>query len=452
MSDPSTYGPIRRTLRAIRLTIKRGLPKTLFGRALMILVMPLILLQIVSAWIFYDRHWDTVTWRLSAAVAGDIANAIEQLRREPDDQEIIFTTVRRNMGLDLALYPGEILPNQTQDMKGNFETIFAAAMSERVHRPFVMDSSSFRKHLVLHIQLADAVLTVVVPGSRLFSSTTYIFILWMVGTSLVLFAIASIFMRNQIRPIRRLAKAVESFGKGREPEQDFKPEGAVEIRQAAGAFNLMSERIRRQIRQRTDMLSGVSHDLRTPLTRMKLQLAMLDESPETQELSANVGEMEKMIQDYLTFARGEGGEKSVEHDLGELVMELVQQWQSGGISIDGHVEGRIVTWLKPNAFRRCVDNLIANASRYADQIWVHVGQRGSAIEILVDDNGPGIPEENREDAFRPFYRLDRSRNPSTGGTGLGLSISRDVVRTHGGDILLEDSPHGGLRARIRLPL
>jgi two-component system, OmpR family, osmolarity sensor histidine kinase EnvZ len=447
-----SMGPIRSVLRTIRLTIKSGLPKTLFGRALMIIVMPLILLQIVSAWVFYDRHWDTVTWRLSASVAGDIANTIEQLRRTPDARDEIFHSVRQNMELDITLLQGEILPNQETEISSQLDRLLAQAMNERVQRPFIIDSSSFRKQLILQIQLKDAVLKVVVPGSRLFSSTTYIFILWMVGTSLVLFAVASIFMRNQVRPIRRLARAVESFGKGREPEQDFKAEGALEVRQAANAFNLMSERIRRQIRQRTDMLSGVSHDLRTPLTRMKLQLAMLGDSPETQELSVNVSEMEKMIQDYLTFARGEGGEKSIECDLSEVVKDLAATWQASGIALDCHSEGKIVTWLKPNAFRRCIDNLIANASRYGSQVWLQAGKRGNAIEILVDDNGPGIPEEEREDAFRPFYRLDRSRNPSTGGTGLGLSISRDVARTHGGEILLETSPHGGLRARVRLPI
>ena len=444
--------PIRSALRTIRLTIKSGLPKTLFGRALMIIVMPLILLQIVSAWVFYDRHWDTVTWRLSASVAGDIANTIDQLRRTPDARDEIFQSVRQNMELDITLLQGEILPNQETEISSQLDRLLAQAMNERVRRLFIIDSSSFRQQLILQIQLKDAVLNVVVPGSRLFSSLTYIFILWMVGTSLVLFAVASIFMRNQVRPIRRLARAVESFGKGREPEQDFKAEGALEVRQAANAFNLMSERIRRQIRQRTDMLSGVSHDLRTPLTRMKLQLAMLGDSPETQELSVNVSEMEKMIQVYLTFARGEGGEKSIECDLSEVVKDLAATWQASGIALDCHAEGKIVTWLKPNAFRRCIDNLIANASRYGSQVWLQAGKRGNAIEILVDDNGPGIPEQEREDAFRPFYRLDRSRNPSTGGTGLGLSISRDVARTHGGEILLETSPHGGLRARVRLPI
>ncbi|MEQ8443689.1 MAG: HAMP domain-containing sensor histidine kinase [Alphaproteobacteria bacterium] len=452
MSAAEYISPVFSTARRIRLGIKRMLPKTLFGRALMIIVMPLILLQLVSVWIFYDRHWETMTWRLSVSVTGDIANAIEQLRRHPEDKDRIFWAIRQNMELDMALYPGEILPNQPTFQDGLLDRLLARAMDERVQRPFVIDSSSFRKEVVIHIQLRDAVLTVAVPGSRLFSSTTYIFVLWMVGTSLILFAIASIFMRNQVRPLRRLARAVDSFGKGRDPERDFKPEGAVEVRQAATAFNLMSERIRRQIRQRTDMLSGVSHDLRTPLTRMKLQIAMLGQSPESRELEANVSEMEKMIQDYLTFARGEGGEKSVEQDVGGLVRDLAHQWQAGGIAIDCHVEGKIVAWIKPNALRRCIDNLIANASRYGDQVWIQAGRRRDAIEITVDDNGPGIAPEDREDAFRPFYRLDKSRNPATGGTGLGLSISRDVARTHGGDVTLEDSPHGGLRVRIRLPL
>lgn len=450
--EPVKRGPILSAARSVRLAIKGVLPKTLFGRSLMIIVMPLVLLQVVSAWIFYDRHWDTVTWRLSVGVAGDIANAVEQLRREPEEKDAIFLAMRRNVELDMALYPNEILPNQPHEISSLLDRLLAAAMEERVKRPYVIDSTSREKQLILHVQLRDAVLTVVVPRSRLFSSTTYIFIMWMVGTSLVLFAVASIFMRNQVRPIRRLARAVESFGKGREPEEDFKAEGALEVRQAAGAFNLMSQRIRRQVRQRTDMLSGVSHDLRTPLTRMKLQIAMLGDSPEADELSANVVEMEKMIQDYLTFARGEGGEKSVESDLGELVLDLGAKWTAAGVSLDYHAEGKIVTWLKPNAFRRCVDNLIANASRYGTQVWLHAGKRGQFIEVLVDDNGPGIPEEEREDAFRPFYRLDRSRNPATGGTGLGLSISRDVARTHGGEIFLEDSPHGGLRARVRLPI
>ena len=295
-------------------------------------------------------------------------------------------------------------------------------------------------------------MSVTAPGERLFSSTTYIFIMWMVGSSLILFAVASVFMRNQVRPIRRLAQAVDGFGKGREVDDDFRSGGALEVRQAATAFNLMRERIRRQIRQRTDMLSGVSHDLRTPLTRMRLQLAMLGEGSEIDDLRADIDDMEKMIDGYLTFARGEGDEVAVETDLPALIEDLVLGWRRNKVAIDYHVEGQIKAWMKPRALQRCLDNLIANANRYGDHVWVRVGKRDEMTEIIIDDDGPGIPENEREKAFRPFYRVDQSRNPDTGGTGLGLAIARGVARAHGGDIILEDSPHNGLRARMRLPL
>lgn len=436
---------------AIRL--KSFLPRTLYGRSLLIIISPLILLQVVSTWIFYDRHWDTITWRLVSSISGDIAMVLDRMRDEPDEIDALFRSAKATMDLDLILKPGEILANEPLGADGNLiSRLLGDAMDERVKRPFRVDSRSFREEVVIDVQLADGVLRVIVPGSRVFSSSTYIFIMWMVGTSLVLFAVASVFMRNQVRPIRRLASAVDSFGKGREPDGDVRAEGAQEVRQATQAFNLMSERIRRQVRQRTDMLSGVSHDLRTPLTRMKLQLAMLGKGPEIGELKENVSEMEKMIDGYLTFARGEGGEPSVETDLTMLVSDLGEQWKKAGTAIDIHVEGKIVTWVKPEAFKRCVNNLVSNAKRYADNIWVRTGRRGDAIEVSIDDDGPGIPEDNREEAFRPFVRLDRSRNPETGGTGLGLSIARDIARVHGGELFLEDSPHGGLRARIRLPV
>lgn len=436
-----------------RIQLKNFLPRTLYGRALLIIISPLILLQIVSTWIFYDRHWDSITWRLVSGISGDIAMVLDRMYDAPEKTQELFESARTNMALELILRPGEILPNEpAEDASGLIHSLLAKALGERVKRPFRIDSRSFRQEVVVDVQLADGVLRVIVPGNRVFSSTTYIFIMWMVGTSLVLFAVASVFMRNQVRPIRRLATAVDSFGKGREADADVKPEGALEVRQATQAFNLMSERIRRQVRQRTDMLSGVSHDLRTPLTRMKLQLAMLGKDPEIAELKENVSEMEKMIEGYLTFARGEGGEQSLETDLTELVSDIGDQWKRDGASIDTHVEGHIVTWVKPDAFKRCIDNLIANANRYADNVWVRAGRRGDAIEVTIDDDGPGIPEDQREDAFRPFVRLDRSRNPLTGGTGLGLSIARDIARVHGGELFLEESPHGGLRARIRLPL
>ncbi len=444
-------------LNKIRLWVKKLLPHSLYGRALMIIVSPLILLQLITGWIFYDRHWDTITWRLASALAGDIQHVMWEIKDRPEHLKEIFKRAEMNLELKFVLHPNEILPNDKIDGSGLIDRLLAKALTERVRRPFLIDSSSFKEQVVIDFQLADAVLTVVAPGKRLFSSTTYIFIIWMIGTSMILFAVASIFMRNQVRPIRRLADAVDSFGKGRDPGKDFKPGGASEVRLAANAFNRMMQRIRRQIRQRTDMLSGVSHDLKTPLTRMKLQLALMDEGPDSEALKSNLSEMERMIEGYLTFAKGEGGEPSRPHDITEMLNDMSNTWRSGGIMIDCHVEGALVMEAKPQALRRCIDNLLSNANRYADTIWLSAGIRGAGIqgnvlEIVVDDDGPGIPEEERENVFRPFYRVDESRNAKTGGTGLGLSLSRDVARAHGGEIYLEDSPYGGLRARVRLPL
>lgn len=436
------------------LLIKRLLPRTLFGRSLLIIVSPLILLQIISTHIFYDRHWDTITRRLSSSIAGDISMVLNLMRDNPTpaNRTAIFDVAQNTFGFQISLEPGVILPNKTTPANERIDRFLTVALQERISRPFQIDTSSFKRQVIIEVQLADAVLRVVAPGDRLFSSTTYIFIMWMVGSSLILFAVASIFMRNQIRPIRRLARAVDSFGKGRPVEEDFRSGGAQEVRQAATAFNLMRERIQRQIRQRTDMLSGVSHDLRTPLTRMKLQLAMLGGSPEIHELKADVSEMEKMIEGYLTFARGEGDEEALETNLSGVIEDVVAQWKRNGAAIDAHVEGRLDAWCRPNAIKRCLDNLIANAHRYGSHIWLRAGKRAEFTEIAIDDDGPGIAEESREEVFRPFYRLDQSRNPETGGTGLGLAIARDIARAHGGDIIMETSPNGGLRALVRLPL
>ena len=438
----------------LNILLKSLLPRTLFARTLMIIVTPLVILQLVSAWIFYDRHWDTITRRLAYSITGDIGATIELWEASPDEaaQDAVLALAMRRFGLDVAFAPDGILAPPANGGNRQIDRFMEEALAG-LQRPFRIDSTKYKERVIVQIQLATAVMTAVIPGKRLFSSTTYIFMLWMVGTSLVLFAVASLFMRNQVRPIRRLAAAADEFGKGRDlSDEDFPPEGATEVRQAAAAFNQMRQRIRRHIRQRTDMLSGVSHDLRTPLTRMKLQLAMLPEGPDLTDLTADIDEMERMIDGYLTFARGEGNEAGQTVDLGVLVSDLVAAWRRRGARIDLHVEGRLEAWLRPDAIKRSIENLIANARRYGTQIWVRAGNRGDAIEVTVDDDGPGIPEESREDVFRPFFRLDESRNLDTGGTGLGLAIARDLVRGHGGDISLEDSPHGGLRARIRLPV
>ena len=430
------------------------LPRSLYGRSLLIIIMPLILLQLVSAWVFYDRHWDTITKRLSTSIVGDISQVVELLGDDPSNelQKAVFDMAGRNFGLQMEWRDGERLPEDVSESGSRIEHFLVSSLQARFQGPVRIDDSSYRERVIAEIQLEGAVLTVVIPGKRLFSITTYIFIMWMVGTSLILFAVASIFMRNQVRPIQRLAEAADQFGKGRELQEDFRQEGALEVRRAAAAFNAMRQRLRRQIRQRTDMLSGVSHDLRTPITRMKLQLAMLPEDSGMAGLKDDIADMERMIEGYLTFARGEGDEPTQHVDLALLVEDIVAVWRRNGVKIDSHVEGTLMAWLRPDAIKRGIENLVANASRYGEQLWVRAGRRGEAIEITIDDDGPGIPESHREDVFRPFYRLDESRNPETGGTGLGLAIARDLLRSHGGDILLEDSPHGGLRARIRLPV
>lgn len=442
--------------------IKSWLPHGLLGRSLLILVTPLIVLQLVSAYVFYGTHWDLVTRRLALGLAGDIGAVISLMEAYPGEanRSIIFAMAQRTMALDITLIDKAQL--QRTGMLGaapalqNFiagyslEDNIDAAMEVAVRRPFFVDAKSSEKIVEIQVQLPEGVLNVRASRKRLYSPTTTVFVLWMVGTSLLLIGIATLFMRNQVRAVKRLARAADSFGKGHDVP-DFKPEGAVEVRQAAAAFALMRERINRQIAQRTDMLAGVSHDLRTPLTRMKLQLAMM-KGDGVADLAADVADMERMVEGYLAFARGEGGEAAEPTSLSALLEDVVAKLRREGHAIDLHCEEELSLPLRPHAMARCLTNLVGNAARYGKHVAVRAGRRGEAVEVLIDDDGPGIPAERREEAFKAFVRLEASRNPKTGGVGLGLTIARDIVHGHGGEITLEDSPYGGLRARVRLPV
>ncbi len=441
------------TLRPPRPWPRRLLPRSLLGRSLLIVLLPLVLLQVVSSWIFYDRHYDQITRRLSQYLAGDVAVVVEMVREAEDEQQLeeVYEFAWRRFWLRVRLLDTDTL---SQPGAQWFSTILdeklTDALDERLDRAFVIDTHSLPRDVWIEVDLGNNVLYVLVARERLFSETSYIFIMWMVGTSIVLFVVALLFMRNQVKPIRRLAQVAELFGKGVEVS-DFKPEGATEVRQASIAFLRMRERIRRQIEQRTTMLAGVSHDLRTPLTRMKLELALLGEGDEVDALKHDVGQMERMIEGYLAFARGEGTEQTRPLDLGDLLRQVAEQARREGGRIDLHVEERLPAVLRREAMRRCLANLVNNAQRYGGEVTLTAGRRREGIEILVDDDGPGIPAEQREQVFKPFFRLERSRNPETGGTGLGLTIARDVVRSHGGDLTLDQAPGGGLRARIWLP-
>lgn len=391
---------------------------------------------------------------MARSLAGDISALIELLHQDHSPQGItaIRELAANNMGLVVTLEKNKILANVPEKKTVSIvDKMFVRSLKKSVQRPFKIDNKSLDNHLIVSIQLQEGVFEVILNRKRLFSSTTYIFVLWMVGTSMILFGVATIFMRNQVKPIRRLAAAADELGKGRDAP-NLKPEGAREIRQASAAFIAMRDRIQRQITQRTDMLAGVSHDLRTPLTRMKLQLEMVKDSSDTAALKDDVAEMEHMVEGYLAFARGEGFETPKPTNIAHILGDVVVSAKRRGAAVDFHTEGQFVVRVRQNAFKRCINNLLDNADRHATHVSIRTGKRGDAIEITVDDDGPGIPKHLRDEAFKPFFRLDESRNPETGGVGLGLTIARDIIRGHGGDIILGDSPSGGLRARLTLPI
>lgn len=445
----------------VKFGLKQFMPRTIFGRSLLILIMPVLLLQAITTYIFFDRHWEKMTSRLAFAVAGETAIMAAVL--EGDNSEESFSNLARyasqHLDLLISYVPGQALEQQPYEKhhidwrRMMMAKALTAELEAKVRRPFLIDIDSEEKWVDVRVQLQDGVLLVSMPQRRLFSSSSYIVILWMIASSVVLLSIAILFMRNQIRPIRRLAVAAERFGRGLDVPSSFKPEGAREVRQAAQAFLDMHERVRRQITQRAAMLAGVSHDLRTPLTRMKLQVAMMPPSGDTEALKQDIVDMEHMINAYLDFAKGESGEQPVRTDLRQVLDRVVMgaRRQGGDITLD--MARDISLQLRPVAFERCLTNVVNNARKYAKNIWIEARlmDDGEHVEVIVDDNGPGIPEDQLEDVFKPFVRVDTSRNMATGGVGLGLPIAREVVHAHGGRIWLEKSPKGGVRAIIQLP-
>ena len=434
--------------------IKSFLPTGLLGRSLLILMTPMLLLQVVTVLIFFERHWDTVARQLSRGLAGDVAYVLDYLGQYPDEDHFkwIQHSARGHMQLDLVFEPDAILDEQTTEPPfGLVSKELFVALDERLSRPFYFNMDLDDRRLEIRVQLKQGVLSIVAPRKRLYNSTTYIFFMWIAGSALILYGVAVIFMRNQVRPIRRLAKAADQFGRGVDVE-DFKPEGAAEVRTAATSFMAMRDRIGRHLSQRTALLAGVSHDLRTPLTRMKLELAMQQSSPGVDALKQDVVDMERMVDAYLAFARGEEGEKAELTDIGKLLTDQVGEALRDGQQIDLHIEDNLDMELRPQSMRRCISNIMSNAGRYANNLSVRAGQRGQDYEIVFDDDGPGIPAEKREEVFKPFFRLEESRNQATGGVGLGMTIARDSARGHGGDVLLEDAPGGGLRVRLVLPI
>lgn len=432
------------------------MPTGLYARAVLIIIAPMVVLQSVVAFVFMERHWNTVTRRLSAAVTRDISALIDVYRTYPQDADSaqLRRIAQERLGLVVDFLPGTDLPPIGR--KPFFSLLDLALSNEirkQIGRPFWIDTVGRSALVEIRIQLDDSVLRVFAPRNAAYASNSEIFLLWMVGTSLVLITVAILFLRNQIRPILRLTEAVESFGKGRDVPS-FGPRGAREVRRAAVAFIEMKRRVERAIEQRTTMLAGVSHDLRTVLTRFKLELALLGDSPETDALKKDVAEMERMVEAYLAFARGDSGEQAEPTDMVALLDELKTDAERHGHRTAVFFKGNPVVTVRPNAFKRCLGNLVSNAARFADAISISGRRDHRWMTITVDDDGPGIPPRMRDEVFKPFLRLDDARNQNEGesGTGLGLSVARDIARSHGGDVSLGDSPLGGLRAIVRIPV
>jgi two-component system, OmpR family, osmolarity sensor histidine kinase EnvZ len=434
--------------------INSGMPKGLYARALLIIIAPMVILQSVIAFVFMERHWNVVTQRLSASVVQDIAALIDIYRGYPQDadQTQIRRIAQERLGLVVDFLPSaDMPPPGPKPFFSLLDQALSDELRKQIGRPYWIDTVGKSALLEIRVQLDNRVMRVFARRSAAYVSNSEIFLLWMVGTSTVLLIVAIIFLRNQIKPILRLADAAESFGKGREAP-NFRPRGAREVRRAAAAFIEMKTRIERAMEQRTAMLAGVSHDLRTILTRFKLELALIKDSPEVDAMKKDIDEMARMLEAYLAFARGDSGETSAPTDMAEFLEELRVDAERHGHKTSVVFHGPPIVTVRPAAFKRCLSNLVSNAARFAASIAI-VGHRDHRyLTVTVDDDGPGIPANLREEVFKPFLRLDDARNQDEGGTGLGLAIARDIARSHGGDITLGDSPLGGLRATVRVPV
>ncbi|MDD2794269.1 ATP-binding protein [Acidocella sp.] len=427
--------------------LRRFLPRTLLGRSLLIVLIPLVLLQAVALLLFYGNHLNELSRRLAGGVAGEVGFMIDEIDRAPDTRGLIIQETDRYFQFSTVFLRNQVLRRlPPPDAPGPVDDDLARGLAQNLHRPFNVAWNTTPGFIRINVQMADGVLSIDVSRKRLYIGTFYLFLVWVIGTAGLLFGISALFLRTQVRGITRLAVAAEAFGMGRDPGP-IKPEGAVEVRRAAAAFNRMQERLRRFLAQRTTMLAGVSHDLRTPLTRLRLSLAMLPEADagEMAEMTGDIEEMEQLIATYLSFARGEGSEQAVPTDVTGLLEDVAAAARRAGARIDCDAPEGLSATLRPEAMRRVLTNLIDNARRHAGQMWLGAAMSGRTLRIVVEDDGPGIPASQREAVFRPF------ETASAGGTGLGLTIARDIVGAHGGDIFLLDRPGGGLRVVIELP-
>ena len=458
MPDRADRPASRPALREAAATgLRRFLPRRLFLRSLLIVVVPMVLLQAVVTYLFLADHEARTTANLTRGVVDQMVLVIELIQGEPEEakRHELSTEASGRLGMVVTYLPGARLPAEAGTTDTQVGEFIGREMDARIPEPHWFNATRFGEFVDLRIVVDEAgVLRFQIERKRFININMHLFPVWMMVLSFVLLGVAILFLRNQIRPIQRLAAAAEAFGRGRDVP-DFRPAGATEVRRAAIAFIGMKQRLARQMSQRTEMLAGVSHDLRTPLTRMKLELAMMGGEDECKKgLLSDIAEMERMLDEYLAFARGEGGEQSAEADIAALVHEVADDARRKGLAaIAVSVDDGLAAIVKRIALKRCVVNLVENAAKYGNEVRLAARRTEDDLEIVVEDDGPGIPPERRQEAFKPFRRLDADgRNLESGGVGLGLAIARDIARGHGGDVRLGDSPLGGLKATVRIPL
>ncbi len=428
------------------------LPKGLYWRTLLIILLPAALIQLIITIVFLDDHWRLTSKRMSQGVAADVALLIQLYERDPTSANLakIQAMAKRPLRLDVTLEPGAALDRtRCFPIRAAIDRYLVSSLETDLGRPVFYDASCPGRFVEIRVPVADGIFKVLAFRDRVQAQSGPLFLIWIFGGTAFLSAVTIVFIRNQVRPIETLAQAMKRFGRG-EDVNIFTARGAREVRQATHAFFDMRARIKKHIDQRAQLLAGVSHDLRTPITRLKLAFALMPPSPELEEARLDLEDMEATLEEYLAFARGQWAEEPAESDLADLVQEVVSRLGGAGIGVAA--PGPLIAPVRAHAVGRALANLIDNAVAHGERVEVALIREPKAARIIVDDDGPGIPEEQYEEAFRPFSRLDETRTRNAKGVGLGLAIARDVARAHGGDVVLSQSPLGGLRATMRLPL
>jgi len=430
---------------------KKILPKRLFYRALLIVAVPVLVLQLIITIVFFDSLWIKTNKGMTRALVNEISAFIEVYQKEKADKKELANLFSLFLDLNIEFYK-----NEEFNIKYNerwFSPIDRSLRRELKSSfkqgSFWFDTTSYKELIDLRIKYQNGYFKFLVPKDRVTSSSARIFALWITVPAIIMIMISLIFLKNQTRPITNLARAAERFGKG-EDVDEFKPSGALEIRQAGYEFDKMRKRIQRHLNQRSEMLSGISHDLRTPLTRMKLQIAFIKDKDLAKKMTADIDEMEKMLNEYLQFTSSSYTENDEMFNLSELIEEIIKKYNSQNISQD--LIPRVYFNGRKNLINRCLNNIIDNALKYANKVTINLNKKNTNLFIIIDDDGPGIATSEHDNVFKPFYKIDKGRADSKSSVGLGLSISSDIIRSHGGNIKLEKSKMNGLRVKIFLPI